>query len=191
MFINGTLYTVCSIALPILVCIGLSVLFKKKFNNYYGVLIGLILSGFLFGFMQAGIPKLYVVNKDLKVKHYRIIGTLKYTLDNGEKISSGPNPMEVIVINNSPHNLVLQQLVYGDPDFYQNKPQYKEIIAKMDSSYQKKAKQSKIHLIEPFKLLSVRLPYKRIDFFFDEPIPQKIREYGSNNKVKYWLRKAE
>jgi len=191
MLINGTIFTILSIVIPILLCIGISIFVKKKFNNYYGVVIGLVISGVAFGFLQAGIPQLYIVNEDFKVKSYRLFGPLNYTFKNDKKIILSPDPMEVVIINNSGYYLLLQKIEFGDPDFYQNKPEYKKIVAQIDSSHGNEEKKTRLRLIEPFIAFPVRLNHKRIDYFFDDKIPDQIKGYGSSNQVKFWLREVK
>ncbi len=189
MCINGQLYTVMSILLPILVWIGLTIVIYKKFKNYYGVVIGVLVSGMMFAFFQVGVPKVYIVNNNLKVKSVRVIGGVNYQMDNGTQVDLQHDPMEVMVVNNSSVELMLEEIIYG-PDFYFNKQKYDDVISSVDSTHDKKANDPRIFYIESYNTGSFRLAHQRIDYFFDEEMPRKIKEYGTSNKKKYRLRKA-
>ncbi len=190
MFINGQLYTILSIALPIAIWIGLTVAIKKIFKNYYGVIVGVIISGMLFGFFQEGVPKVYIVNNNMHVKAFRLIGTIKYTFDNGNTIQLQPNPKDLVVINNSSHMLVIEEITYQNSNFIKNRKKFEELLAKTDSTYEAK-NEPKLFSIGTYTTGNFRLAHKWIDYFFDESVPQKIKEYGSSNKKKYWLRKVD
>src|SRR5690606_14501732 len=107
MLINNILYTILSIAIPIILWIGLSVFIKRKWNSYYGILIGMIVSPFAFGAFQA-FGKIYIVDKELNVGCYRLIGTLEYDFNDSKKSTIMLSRGETGIINDSEEELIIE-----------------------------------------------------------------------------------
>lgn len=188
MLINESLYTIFTIITPIAFLIGLSVFVKKKFDSYYGVFFGFILSGLIFGALQATAGKVYIINADLNSDSYRTIGSFKFDFATKKtKLISIPQG-KTIVINNSSNSIVVDQLTYGTDGYFKNKSDWKEIIKDLDSNYSDNNSSTNSYFLEPYSYEALSIDYNTIDFFFDDEIPQEIEEFGvRGNVTKYWL----
>lgn len=191
MFINNLLYTILTILLPLLLWLGLSIFIKKKFNSYYGVFWGLILSAFGFGALQGLAGKVYVIEGNRKVSVYRTLGTFSYQFDNQTQLvdSFQRKGSPTGIINNTKDSLLLQEIIYMDKDHYKNKPEWKELVGKIDSNYVA-SHAPKSYLIPNYSYQVHWIPFQTIDFFFEDEIPETLEGYGNRGITKkYWLGK--
>ncbi|MCH2043925.1 MAG: hypothetical protein MK212_07250 [Saprospiraceae bacterium] len=188
MIVNHTFFVTFSIIFGILIFLGLSIFVKKKFNSYYGVLFGIILSGFGFAALQVSFNKFYVIDAELHVSAYRCIGQLEYKLDNQEVVSIEFPRQKTGIINNSNQTLIVEKITYGPKGYYRNRPEFKELVNKIDSNYLRDTFEYN-NQIPPLSFRTLDIKKHTIDFFFDQPLPETIDEYGSyGNIYKYWLR---
>lgn len=190
MLVNNLLYTIISIVIPIVLWVGLSIFFKKKWNSYYGILIGLVLSGFSFGAFQT-FGKIYIIDQNLNVSANRLVGSLKYEFIDGTDITLELSTGETGIINNSNEQLVLEELIYGPEGYFKNRPEYEDIVRNIDSTYAENLSNSdKEIVINSLSFFTSKIEKNTINYFFDDEIPKTIEEYGSYGNVqKYWLRK--
>lgn len=165
MIVNTLLYTSLVILLAVSLSVGLIVLFKRKFNNYYGILLAIILSSLLCPFLLLSPGRMYVITKTLEVEDYRFIGSTEYPV--GNKVETFEvDRLKIYVINNSDKELALEEIIYG------------KTFSISDN---------KVYSILPNTSGSFELPKQEIDFLFDDEIPEKIEEYGKGRVSKYWL----
>jgi hypothetical protein len=191
MFINNILYTIVTILLPLLLWLGLSIFVKKKFNSYYGVFFGLILSAFGFGALQGLAVKVYLIEENQKISVYRTLGAISYQFDNQTQLvdSFQLQGSPTGIINNTKDSLVLQEIIYGSKGYYKNKPEWKELVGKIDSNYIA-SHAPKSYLIPPYSYQEELIPFQTIDFFFEDKIPETLEGYGNRGITKkYWLHK--
>jgi hypothetical protein len=170
MLINSLLYNALLILLAVSVAVGLIVFFKKKFNNYYGIILAIIVVSMLCPFLYLTPGKMYVINKELEVEDYRFIGKTEHNV--GAKMQVFEvDRSKVFVINNSDKELALEEIIYGS---------------------RFSVTENKIYFILPYTSGSFDLPGKEIDFLFNDEIPQEIEQHGSKGRVsKYWLHFTE
>ena len=171
MLINSTFFTFYFIAFPLLVCVVLGYWYWRRFKSYSVVMIGLLLWGIQYGVLRAGFGSVYIVGSNHDVRSCRVLGTFTCTLENGTMLETPFDPMKVVVINNSRHRLVLEELIYRQASLAAALP----------------PPRGEAFDIDGYASASFSLPQKKIDYFFDEPIPDQIEYYGSINKSKYWL----
>lgn len=169
MLLGNTFYLILSIGLPIIVGALLGWLGWKKWGKY-GAIGGILLSAVGFAAFQVTSAHLYVVVGKKELHDYRTFGTIDYRMTNGTIMTIPYEPRKVQIINSSDAVMTLEEIVYGgwahrlEPGGW---------------------------YIEPYDTASFALPQNRIDYFFDETIPEEIEEYGSGAKYKYWLHSAE
>lgn len=170
MIINSILYTSLLILLTVSLSIGIIIFFKKKLNNYYGIILAIIVSALFFPFMQLSPGKMYVITKELEVEDYRFIGSVGFSVGNKVEVFE-VDRRKIYVINNSAKELALEEIIYGST---------------LGLS------ENKLFYILPNTSSSFTLPKQEIDFFFDDEIPQEIEEYGHKGRMsKYWLHLAD
>jgi hypothetical protein len=168
MLINNILYTVLVVLLTIAVLWGLSWFIRKKLKNRQGFAIGLFLAGVVFVGLMFGIGRLYIVDEQMEVQTYRVFGSFEHQLADGNKITRTYDPDSVMIINNSFHDLVLEEIIYtlggnsGDGTLME---------------------------INPWSCQSFSLPGNRIYYFFDDEIDRTISTHGSKPESRYWLHK--
>lgn len=176
MLVNSLLYNTLLILLTTSFAIGMIIFFKKKFNNYYGILLAIIGSAVLFPFLFTSPGKMYVITKELEVLDYRFIGSTEHAVGSKTEVFEVDN-MKVFVINNSDKQLVLEEIIYGGR---------LGIPGKFGLS------ENKIFYIFPNTSASFSLPKQEINFFFDEEIPKEAKVYGYKGRLsKYWLHLAD
>lgn len=169
MLIDSLLYFTLITLLTVALAIGLIVFFKRKFNNYYGLLLAIIGAALLYPFLYLTPGKMYVINKTLEVEDYRFIGRTEHNV--GSKMQAFEmDRLKIFVINNSEKELALEEIIYGSK------------FGVTDS---------KVYYILPYTSGSFELPKQEIDFLFDDEIPQEIEEYGKGRVSKYWLHFSE
>ena len=168
MLINSVLYTILTILFPLLLWLGLSLFVKQKFNSYYGVLFGLILSAFGFGALQGLAGKFYIIEENQKITVYRTIGTFSYTFANGTSLvdSSFLKGSPTGIVNNTKDSLVLQEIIYGKNGYYRNDPKWKEYVGKIDSNYIV-SHAPKAYIIPNYSYQVYLIPFQTINFFFE------------------------
>jgi hypothetical protein len=170
MLINDLLYTLLHLLLTILVAVGLIVFFKKKFNNYYGLILAIIVSAVLYPFLDVAAGKMYVVTKEREAEVYRFIGSTEHNVGSKMQVFEVDHS-KVFVINNSDKKLALKEIIYGKTFG---------------------GTENKVYYIFPYTSGGFTLPKQEIEFLFDDEIPEEIEEYGRKGRVsKYWLHEAQ
>jgi len=168
MLINNILYTILVSLLTIAALWGISRFIRTKMKNSQSFVVAFFLSGLLFVGLMFGIGRLYIVDEQMEVQTYRVFGTFQYELADGNKITRTYDPDSVMIINNSSHDLLLEEIIYalggnsGDGTIVE---------------------------IDPWPCRSFSLPGNRIYYFFDEEIDRKISTHGSKPESRYWLHK--
>lgn len=166
MLIDSTFYLVFSIAVPACLLLGLCWMGYKRSKRWI-MMVGILSSGLIFGLLQVCAVQVYVFSKQEGVQAFRMFGSHTWELENGKKITDEwEEIVKVVIINNSSRELALEELIY--------------------SSWSP-GSEGEVLYIKPFTSESISLPQNKIDYFFDEDIPEEIEEYGSGRKSKYWL----
>lgn len=168
MLINNIIYTIIVSLLTIGALWGISWLVRKKMKNSQGFVVAFFLSGVLFVGLMFGIGRVYVIDEELEVNTYRVFGTVHYELADGNEITREYDSDSVMIINNSFHDLLLEEIVY---------------TLGGNSGY------GTIVEIDPWSCRSFSLPGNRIYYFFDDEIDRKISGSGSKPESRYWLHK--
>lgn len=169
MLLSNTFFLILSIGLPVAVGVGVAWLCWKRVRKL-GVIGGTILSAIGFAAFQITSAHLYVVVGEKELHDYRTFGTVDYRMTNGEIMTMLYDPRKVQILNSSEVVMALEEIVYG--------------------GYGHRLEPGGWY-IAPYDTASFELPQTRIDYFFDETIPEEIEEYGSGAKYKYWLHSAE
>lgn len=175
MVINSSVYFAFAISIPILLAVLIGWATYKKMGKY-GVLMAILASAFAWGGAQTAAGHTYIVDSDDNVLDYRTFGSVDYLLANGKHISFDYDPMMVLVVNNSPVELVLEELLYRPKGF---------------DRLNITAPDGELMYIGPFSSEYFSLPHHSIDFLPGDYIPNRIEEYGSGNNSKYWLHRPE
>jgi hypothetical protein len=171
MLVDGTFYLVFSIALPACLLLWLCWIGYKKSKRWI-MMTGVLSSGLIYGGLQVCGVQVYVFSRQEGLNTYRMIGSHTWELENGREITAEfEEIVKVVIINNSSRELTLEELVYS-PSGYG--------LPLSDP-------EGDVLYIKPFSSESISLPHNRIDYFFDEEIPEEIEEHGYGRKSKYWL----
>lgn len=171
MLIDSSVYFVFAIGVPILLAIAIGWATFKKWGKY-GVVLAILASAFGWAAAQTAAGHMYIVDTQNNVLDYRTFGAVEYQFANGTDITFEYDPMKVLVINNSPEELILEELKYY--------PERKR------SAWNIPTPEGDIFYIGPFSSEIFSLPHHSIDFLPGDYIPKRIEEYGSANS-KYWL----
>jgi len=187
MLINNALYLTVSILLPILVWIGLTVFIKRKFDNYYGALLGLVLSGFIFGFFQFNARKMYVIHDDKEYSAYSVVGEGEYTLSTGEvaKIKFDENNSHLMIVNDSKKNVVIKEIKYKSENNPVINIDIDRLLANLPGHHEREPENTDI-VIESGEY--GLYPLVDIDYFFGDKIPKEIETSSHGTTTKYRLR---
>ncbi|HTF06451.1 MAG TPA: hypothetical protein VK826_20605 [Bacteroidia bacterium] len=166
---------VFSIAVPACLLLGLCWIGYKRSKRWI-MMAGILSSALIFGFLQVCAVQVYIFSKQEGVQAFRMLGSHTWELENGRKITAEfQEIVKVVIINNSSRELALEEIIYS-PSGSRPKGNFKLPDPEGDVLY-----------IKPFSSESISLPQNKIDYFFDEDIPEEIEEYGSGRKSKYWL----
>ncbi|MGQ3012066.1 MAG: hypothetical protein ACT6QS_00015 [Flavobacteriales bacterium] len=137
---------------------------KQSLGAGIGFFAGIGLSVFLFVWAS----NIYVATGNKEHKTFMSFGGGSYTLQNGSKISIDVPMLRCGVINDTPENLVLQKVIYG---------QGSSSSAHRDQ------------LIKPGQLVQSEKEETNVDYFFDDAPPEHtVAGRDKKTVVELWLR---
>jgi hypothetical protein len=173
MLINSSLYLVLSILLSAVV-LAVLVWLGFRSSRRWLIALGVIVSALFFGLLQVCATQVYVYSEPEGIAKYRVIGSHEWELENGSTARAEfQEIVKVTIINNSARQLILEELVYVKGG--RNHP--------VDGS----VPETDVVCIEPYSSESISLPQNKIDYFFDDELPQSIEDFGNKSTSKYWL----
>jgi hypothetical protein len=147
--------------------------------------VPILLSVIITTYCLATVGTVYVANADHTVDVYRIIGDLEYDLQNGTVliVESPAGGFETVVVNNTEEVIVIEEIVYSCRD-----PRIPHAVFDMmpdaPTSYQP---ERDYFAVSPQSCQQIVFRRGKIDYFFDEEIPDVIEKPGKSSSIKYWL----
>lgn len=169
MLINDFLLIAITILFAAVVAVLLFWLLKKRMNPKKSGLFSIIAGILFFVLFSQNFGKVYIIHANHQVEFYRTVGTFDMELANGSKIQASVPVGHVGVVNNTTDKLVVEEVLYGGKDSIHSKNYY----------------------IDSFLFQHMELPDSKINYWFDDLIPDKIRIPLGGEKSKYWLHEIE
>lgn len=160
---------IVSISIVFFICFYLLLKNKLKANVVrYG---GFALAFLVFIVLKTFCAKVYIIDENFNVLHYKSIGTFTVPMKEGAvDISGSVGFNKVGIVNQSNKTLRIDEIVYSSNSWTNPSDNYQDIQA--------------------YSIKEVFLSRGYIDYFFDDRIPDEIEVRGiSSEDTKYWIHK--
>lgn len=174
MFIKETYFIPLVLSLTLFVLVLIFLVVKKKLpikkTSYILIISGIV----VFVALQSYGKKVYIVNPDYQVTEFIALGSFSVIMEenNNEKVKGSIALNRVGVINKSAKPLMLEEITYAN------------------NSYSNSSNEYTLQEIEPYSIEEVFTRTGKIDYFFEERIPESVRTTRSSEQ-KYHLFKLK
>lgn len=141
--------------------------YSKKIKQILFILFPII----VFTLIKASSGNLYIVDNNKSVAFYNIIGSKNFEVNN-KKIRVNVPRNKVGILNLSESDLVVKEIQYSSSSYY-TKSHFESVP------------------ISAFSFEKCFLNRGKIDYFFDDKIPEEITTHYSSEDTKYQLVEAD
>jgi len=164
----------------------------RRLLNPNLLLAPILLSTAIFIYCMMVFGTAYVANPDYSVDVYTIIGDFDYRLQDGSivRVENPDEGFETIVVNDTEEVILIEEIVYVANSFPKIPSAVFDLMSdslRSGPRIPRTERQRDYFVLMPQSHQEIFFKKQKIDYFFDDEIPDEIEESGSGASVKYWM----